>query len=511
MTAKQVRLVAAAVILSSVSFGNVARAAEISEETVKAALPRLEAIVEDVLARTKVPGVAVGVVYGDKVLYLKGFGVRRADGKDAVDPDTIFQIASVSKPFASTAVAAVVGTGEVTWDSRVADLDPAFQMFDPWVTSQVTLRDMFCHRTGVPAQAGDLLEDLGFDRDEILHRFRHLRPVSSFRSQYAYTNFMLTEAAVAAAHAAGRTWEDLIAERVFAPLGMSRTSGREADFYAAENRATIHFIEDGVATARFERRPDAQSPAGGVSSTVRDMAKWLILQLNEGRYEGRQIVDAEALAETHRPQIVRGHDRQGRPMFYGLGWNVDYTADGELKLTHAGAFFVGARTQVALLPAHRIGVVVLANAFPTGAPEAIIASFLDVLLKGEPAEDYLTLYEQFFASLIPAVKYDTPSQSSSALPGAAYVGRYTNDYYGDAEIVADGAGLTLIIGPGKRPFRLRHYDRDAFLFDFVGLGDEGAHAAKVAFSSADGATADALTIDFLNATGQGTFTRSASD
>lgn len=507
---RAISLILAAACCAAMSAGP-ASSADVTAETVRAALPRLDAIVEDALRRTHVPGVAVGVVLGEDILYLKGYGARRAGESDPVDADTIFQIASVSKPLASTAVASVVGTGEVSWDSRTADIDPDFRLYDAWPTSQVTLRDMFSHRTGLPGQAGDLLEDLGYDRAEILHRLRYLRPVSSFRSAYAYTNFLLTEAAVATARAAGTTWEELITERVFIPLGMTRTSPRAADFYADPNRASIHFIDGGAAIPRFERQPDAQSPAGGVSSTVRDMANWLILQLNEGRFEGTQIVDAAALAETHRPQIVRGSDRQGRAVFYGLGWNVDYTADGETRLSHAGAFFVGARTEVTLLPDHKLGIVVLTNAFPTGVPEAVTNAFLDVLLRGEPAQDYLPAYEQVFASMIFVPTYDVPASVSPALPGSAYAGRYLNDYYGDAEVVADGAGLSLLLGPGARAFSLSHFDRDTFLFDFTGLGDEGQHRASVSFSSPDGSTADTLTIDFLNATGQGTFARAEAD
>lgn len=489
-----------------------ANAADITEESVRAALPRLDEIVTDVLERTAVPGIAVGVVYGDKVLYAKGFGVRRVGSGEAVDADTIFQIASVSKPLASTVVAAVVGEGGITWDSRITDLDPDFRMYDPWVSTQVTLRDAFCHRTGMPGQAGDLLEDLGFDRDTILHQFRYLRPDSSFRSHYAYTNFMLTEAGVAAARSAGTDWEDLITSRLFEPLGMTRSSPREADFYAADNRAAIHFIEDGVATTRFERRPDAQSPAGGVSSTVNDMTKWLVLQLNEGAYQGRQVVDAAALAETHAPQITRGVDPSGRGSFYGLGWNVDYGPDGEIRLTHAGAFFVGARTQVALLPLHRLGIVTLANAFPSGAPEAINAAFLDIALKGEPSQDYLPRYEELFLSLIPARTYPEPSDPAPAMAAAAYAGRYANDYYGAADVVVEGEGdLVLLLGPDQRRFPLRHHDRDAFLFEFLGLGDEGEHTALASFVSADGTIANALTIDFLDQTGQGTFARAGAN
>jgi len=501
------RLIAAGAFVTAL-LGGPAAAGDLTADSVRAALPGLDAIVADVLARTAVPGIAVGIVHGDEVIYLKGYGLRQAGGEEAVDADTIFQIASVSKPFAATAVAAVIGDGKITWDSRIADLDPSFRMKDPWVTREVTLRDAFAHRTGVPEHAGDLLEDLGYPRDEIIARFRDLDPTGTFRVTYAYTNFMLTAAAVAAARSAGATWEDVIEARVFAPLGMTRTSARVADFAADPNHAAIHAIADGVATPRYRRDPDAQSPAGGVSSTVRDMANWMILQLNAGRFDGRQVVDAQALAETHLPQISRGPGRDGRATFYGLGWNVDYDADGLVRLSHAGAFFVGVRTAVTLLPDEKLGIIVLANAFPTGAPEAITAAFLDLLHHGAPEADYLALFEPIFAGLIPERSYPAPADPSPAMPAAAYTGTYGNAYYGEADVTQDeGGALVLMLGPDKRPFELAHHDRDAFTFDFVGLGDEGEHPALAAFASADGARADSLTIDFLNDSGQGTFTR----
>jgi CubicO group peptidase (beta-lactamase class C family) len=375
----------------------------------------------------------------------------------------------------------------------------------------VTLRDAFSHRTGVPAQAGDLLEDLGFDRDEILYRFRYLRPSGGFRADYAYTNFMLTAAGVAAANAAGTTWEDLVESRIFVPLGMTRSSARAADFQAADNRATIHLIEDGVAAPRFKRTPDAQSPAGGVSSTINDMNKWLVLQLNEGRFAGKQVVDADALAATHLPQIVTGTGRDGRATLYGLGWIVGYGDDGLVRLSHSGAFFIGARTEVTLLPGEGLGIVILANAFPTGAPETITNAFIDTLLHGEPQYDYLSIFEPIFSALIDHPEHVPPADPVAALPAPAYTGLYENDYYGAAEVTQDeGGALVLLLGPGKRPFELRHLDRDAFVFDFVGLGDEGERQVLASFGSLDGRGAATLTIDLFDATGQGTFARAAA-
>jgi CubicO group peptidase (beta-lactamase class C family) len=170
-------------------------------------------------------------------VYAKGFGVRDTSAKNPVDADTVFQLASLSKPIGSTVVAELVGEGKITWDSKLSVLDPTFAMFDPWVTREITIRDMYAHRSGLPEHAGDLLEDLGFTRTEILHRLRYQHPSSSFRSHYAYTNFGMTEGAIAAANAYNVEWENAAEEKLYRPLGMSSTSSRYADFMARRNKA----------------------------------------------------------------------------------------------------------------------------------------------------------------------------------------------------------------------------------------------------------------------------------
>jgi CubicO group peptidase (beta-lactamase class C family) len=264
----------------------------VTPEQVKAALPKLEQLAQDTLHKTGVPGMAIAVVYQDEALYLKGFGVRKAGENQPVDADTVFQLASVSKPIASTIVAAVVGDGVVSWDDPISKHDPDFRMDSAYVTSEVTLRDMFSHRSGLPDHAGDLLEDLGFDRTTILSRLRYLPTGEHFRTTYAYTNFGLTAAAVAAAKAAGTTWEDLAAQRLYQRLGMNQTSSRFADYEAASNRALLHVQVNGQRVAKYSRDADAQSPAGGVSSTVRDLAQWMRLQLANGTYEGKSVMAA---------------------------------------------------------------------------------------------------------------------------------------------------------------------------------------------------------------------------
>src|SRR5881396_470463 len=198
----------------------------VTSEQVTHAVQEIEKLAQRKIQENAVPGVGLAVVFQDKVVYAKGFGVRDVNTKTPVDADTVFQLASVSKPIGSTVVAELVGEGKISWDSKLSVFDPGFAMFDPWVTRQITIRDMYSHRSGLPDHAGDLLEDLGFTRAEILHRLRYQHPDSSFRSHYAYTNFGMTEAAVAAAKANGAEWEALCQEKLFKPLGMISTSSR---------------------------------------------------------------------------------------------------------------------------------------------------------------------------------------------------------------------------------------------------------------------------------------------
>src|SRR5207302_7968336 len=201
----------------------------------------------------------------DKTVYAKGFGVRDTNTKVPVDADTVFQLASLSKSIGSTVVAQLVGEGKITWDSKLSVLDPTFEMFDSWVTREITIRDMYAHRSGLPAHAGDLLEDLEFTRAEILHRLRYQQPSSSFRSHYAYTNFGMTEGAIAAAKAYNVEWENASEQKLYRPLGMSSTSSRYSDFMARRNKALGHVLVAGKWVQMFKGDPDAESSDGWVS------------------------------------------------------------------------------------------------------------------------------------------------------------------------------------------------------------------------------------------------------
>ncbi|MEH0423683.1 serine hydrolase [Streptomyces sp. B21-083] len=478
---------------------------------VDAAVDKLDGVVRDAMSKTGVPGVAVGVVYDDKVLYLKGFGVRKVGAEGKVGPDTVFQLASVSKPVASTVVAAAAGEKTVGWDDPVVKYSPGFALKDPWVTRHATLADLFSHRTGLPDHAGDILEDLGYDRSYILEHLRY-EPLGPFRSSYAYTNFGLTEAAVAVARAAGTSWEKLSADKLYRPLGMDSTSSSFADYEKAANKAVTHVKQGGTWQAEFVRDADAQSPAGGASSTVRDMTKWLRLQLGNGEFEGRRVIDAAALDETHLPHSLSEppHAPTGRAGFYGLGWNVSYDDHGRLKLGHSGGFAMGAATNVALLPSENLGIVVLTNGAPVGVPESISATFLDTAQTGGPTVDWLTFLGPLIEQTVAGERSETdyakpPARPAQARAHDAYTGTYANDFYGPMTVSAQGADLVMQLGPKKQKFTLRHYDGDTFSYQTT--GENAVGLSGVTFTVGSDGHADKVRVENLDTSGLGTFTR----
>ncbi|WFN58094.1 MULTISPECIES: serine hydrolase [unclassified Synechococcus] len=492
---------------------------------VSAALPKLEALASQILQQTGVPGMAIAVVHDDRVVFLKGYGQREVGKAGAVDADTIFQLASLSKPIASTVVAALVGDGRVRWDDPVIGDLPGFRLGPATIAEEVTLRDLLSHRSGLPDHAGDLLEDIGFDRATIFQRLGVLPLGNRFRAVFNYTNFGFTAGAIAAANASGQGWEELSRERLYRPLGMGRTSSSHADLVAASNRAALHVREpaDGAAShrwvARHQRDADAQSPAGGVSSTARDLSRWLRLQLAGGRLGpvavGRQIVASDALADTHRPLIASAPSPNPavyRTGFYGLGWNVSSTDQGAVQLSHSGGFELGAATAVYLLPGESLGIVVLTNGQPIGVPETVALSFLDLARFGKVELDYLKPLAGLFAQIAqqeyPRVP-QRPATPAPARPLAVYSGTYSNAFVGVITVKPEGNALVLELGPQRRPYPLTHISGDTFRYQ--PSGENAAGPSAVAFSVSGDEPARRVQIDNFNVDGQGVFQRQSSE
>nr|WP_306329481.1 serine hydrolase [Streptomyces venezuelae] len=479
----------------------------LDQADVDRAVDRLDGSVAELMRKTGVPGVSVAVVYKGKVLHIQGYGVREVGKSARVDADTVFQLASVSKPIASTIVSGAVGVEG--WQKPVNPELPDFRLKDPWVTSHMTAADLFSHRSGLPDHAGDLLEDLGYDQDYILSHLRY-EPLAPFRASYAYTNFGLTGAAEAVAHEKGVPWAKLAEDTLYKPAGMNDTSSRFEDFVSNPDRAHGHVKQpDGTWKAQFVRDPDAQSPAGGVSSSARDMARWLRLQLANGELDGKRIVAEDALVLTHHPESVSNPAPApaARTGFYGLGWNVSYDDEGRLRLSHTGAFAEGAHTNVTMLPGEQLGIVVLTNGAPVGVADTVALDFFDTAQDGKPSRDWLPIVDALYAQEADADRSSTdyakpPADAEPAKASDAYTGTFTSDYYGRAQVVEENGGLVLRLGPEPQTYKLTHYDGDTF--SFPTRGENAVGLTGVTFSP-DGRS---LRVEYLDQEGLGTFTRS---
>ncbi|MDT5328315.1 MAG: hypothetical protein QOF25_5467 [Mycobacterium sp.] len=479
------------------------------DNAVENAVAKLDGLAADLMSKSGIPGMAVAVVHGGKTVYAKGFGVkdiRNGDGaENRVDPDTVFQLASLSKPLGSTVVAHQVGVNAISWGTPIVEKLPWFALSDPTVTKIVTVGDMYSHRSGLPDHAGDLLEDLGYDRRYVLERLRQL-PLDPFRISYAYTNFGLTAGAEAVAVGAGKSWEDLSQDVLYRPLGMASTSSRFDEFMARPDRALGHIHVDGKYEPLYVRDPQPEAPAGGVSSSVNDMTRWLTMVLADGTYDGKQIVDAKALLPAVTPQIVSSPATEPamRSGFYGFGFNVGSTSAARMQLSHSGAFELGSGTNFVILPSADVAIVALTNATPSGVPEALTAEFADLVQFGDVREDWFTLYNDAFkkmeAPVGSLVGKQPPANPAPAAPLASFVGSYANDFWGPARVSEEDGELTLALGP-KFTVPLKHWDGNVFTFSFV---TENAPPGTVSKATFDG---DKLTLEYYDQDGMGSFTK----
>lgn len=487
---------------------------QIASGAVQEAVSKVDGLAAELIKSSGIPGLAVAVVHDGKTLYAKGFGVkdiRQGDvERNRVGADTVFQLASISKSLGATVVAHAVTDHVIGWDTPVATKLGWLTLSDPYVSDHVTIADLYSHRSGLPEHAGDRLEGLGYDRRQVLSRLKYL-PLSPFRISYAYNNFGVTAAAEAVAAAAGKTWEDLSDQVLYGPLGMKSTSSTYVDFAARADHAVNHVKVVDHYEARYQRDPDAQSPAGGVSSSVNDLAHWLNMLLANGFYHGRRIAAPADLLPINTPQVIAlpASTAQARAGFYGHGFTVSVTSSGRTQYGHSGAFASGAATTFAVLPSADVGIVVLTNAAPIGVPETLAAEFLDLVQYGQIREDWAELYREAFAPMLrpegSLVGQPPPAEPVPAKPLNVYVGHYANTYWGPATVWERDGHLQLSLGPSNVTFDLTHWDGDTFTFPVSSPAlIESAPPGTISKATFRG---NSLTCEYFNTEGLGTFTR----
>lgn len=414
--------------------------------------PGLDAYIANAVKAWNVPGLSVAIVRNDSVIYTRGFGVLRTGTTTPVNGRTLFEIGSSSKAFTATLVAMLVSDGKMRWDDRLSTYLPDFRLFDPVASDGVTLRDALTHRSGIAR--GELLWlGSGLNREEILHRVRFLKPESPFRSKFSYQNIMFLAAGQAAAKAGGTTWEALVQQRIFTPLGMTSSVPSSKDLTNA-NVATAHGSEHDTAFTKGTFDAENIAPAGSILSNAVDMAQWMRFQLNDGVANGKRLLSSAALRETHTPQMligatavapVAGADTTTVTHFhtYGMGWFVeDY--HGALSWQHGGNT-PGMTAAVGMLPEKKLGVAVLSNMQSTPLPRVLERYIFDRAL-GMPVKDLSA--EAYARTAVLRKRADSVEKAQAgahvagaqpALPLTAFAGTYGDSLYGDAVVtVKDG-------------------------------------------------------------------------
>jgi CubicO group peptidase (beta-lactamase class C family) len=464
------------------------------------ALEGFEAYVENAIKEWGVPGLAIVVVSGDAVVHARGYGVRTVGRPEAVDEHTVFAVGSTTKAFTAALLGMLVDEGKLRWDDAVTKLLPGFQMYDPYVTRELTVRDMLSHRSGL--SRGDLTwygSELG--RDEIVNRVRYMKPTWGLRSNFGYQNIMYLTAGQLVARLTGSSWDEVVRARILTPLGMSETSTSVNSIAGLTNVATPHATIDGAPTAIAYRNIDNIGPAGSINSTVTDYARWIRFQLDSGKSGGKSLLSPAVLAETHTPNTViryEGNSRRLNPythlQSYGLGWFVQDFRGREL-VQHGGNID-GMTALVALMPEEKLGLAIFANMNGTGLNSALMYAILERFVLGYQSKDWSAEalrirrdVERMARETERRREAQRVTGTAPSLPLAKYVSTYHDSLYGEMRVSLENGHLVARHGEFIGDLEHWHYDtfratwRDRTLgrsYLTFALGADGAPGELVA-------------------------------
>ena len=472
------RPIAAVAAALAATVATSASPAVLSAQGAPAPPPGFDAYVVRVLQTFDVPGVSVAVVKDGRVVLARGYGVKQLGASAPVTPRTRFGIASNTKLFTATALGLLVEEGKIEWDAPVIRYLPSFAMYDPWVTREITVRDLLVHRSGLGLGAGDLLwwPQSNYGRKEIVHRLRFIRPATSFRSAYAYDNVLYQVAGELIEAVSGQTWEQFMSSRILARIGMTESNVSHAD-RSGPDVATPHAEVEGRVRPIAPFTGESTNPAGGINSTADDMAKWMIVQLDSGRVgSGPRLFEPATTSQLWQivtplaagPPPSELSWTQANFRGYALGVNVtEY--QGRKMLTHTGGL-PGYVSQVTMIPELRLGVAVLTNQESSSAFQSITNRVLDSYL-GVPPHDYPAIFAKMDQAALAraraaghtaAVARD--SLSGPSLPLSGYAATYNDPWYGDVALALENG--TLVIRFSRTPGLvgdLVHWQHDTFI------------------------------------------------
>ena len=439
----------------------------------------LDAYVAASMKAFEVPGIAVAIVKDGKVVVARGYGVRKLGDPTPVDEFTMFGIGSNTKAFTAAALATLIDEGKLSWDDPVYQRLPGFVMYDPYVSHEMTIRDLLTHRSGMGLGEGDLLfwPQSTYTRADIIYKLRFMKPASSFRSHYAYDNLLYMTAGQIIPAVTGTSWDDYIRQRIFAPLGMNHSNVSNTQFKPDDDYAFPHSRVDGKLQVIPFEVLDNVGPAGSINSCAADMAKWVQLQLNRGKFIDRDghLFSEQRSKEMWSPQTILPTNDPPPPLAglkanfadYGLGWGLrDY--HGRKLVGHTGGVG-GFVSRVMLVPEENLGVVVLTNAEQGGAFDSILYHVLDYYFQLQPT-DWLAAYkaaeektEKDAADAMKRAEASRSADSKPSLPLDKYAGTYNDAWYGSITIKLENGGLVISFDHTPTMVgELQHWQYDTF-------------------------------------------------
>ena len=438
----------------------------------------LDKYINKSLEEWELPGLAIAIVKDDSVVYIKGFGVKEVNKPEKVDDNTLFGIASLTKAFTSCAIGLLKDEKLLTFDDKVRKHLPYFELYNSYVSSEMTIRDLLCHRSGLKTFSGDLLwYSTSYNRKDVITRARFLKPEFGFRTDFGYSNILFLTAGEIIPIVTNKSWDDFLKLRIFEPLKMTNTNTSIISNKGKTNVATPHVKKDGKVITLKYINWDNIAPAGAVNSNVNDMSKWIKFLLNEGSADGKALIAKSTLNElfeSHTPMPLGPSDKYLFPDMhfhsYALGWDVfDY--HGKKIVNHSGGLD-GMISHICLVPEEKLGFVILTNSI-NYLPDALMYKILDDYFK-TPEKDWSKLYLSFFEnnekrkaiSKADAEKARNKN-SKPTLNLENYVGTYSSELYGDATVTLNNGTLNLKFEPAP-DFNsdLKHWEYDTFTIYF---------------------------------------------
>ncbi|MBC7899566.1 MAG: serine hydrolase [Saprospiraceae bacterium] len=441
-------------------------------QTLDERLKEIDAYAGTVMTTWKGPGMAIAIIKDDKVVSAKGYGLRELGKPEPVDENTVFAIASNSKAFTTAAISILVDEKKLGWDDKVSKYLPDFRMYDPWVTSELTVRDLVTHRVGLDTFSGDLLwYEATYSPDEVLGRVQHLKPVSSFRTRYGYQNLMFIAAGQIVERVSGKSWSAFVKERILLPLGMNRTTTTIKDLQ--DNAAMPHNESGGTLRVLQRGNVDGAYAAAGLNSSVADLSRWVRLQLGRGKFEGKQIFSEQRSWEMWQPYLAmpisEGASKTNPSRHFntvGMGWFL-YDYQGRKVINHSGGLD-GMLSYTVLVPEENLGLVVLTNS-ESPAFAVMMNKIVDVFLNA-PKRDWNAEAVERAKRINAAANEEIKKADTARVPGtkpslslANYSGTYSDKLYGNTTVTEENGKLVLRFGPSPNFVAdLEHWHYDTF-------------------------------------------------